>query len=138
VNLGKKRKSPPSNRHGAALIEFSVCLPIFFLITMATIETCRMVYLRQSLKIAAYECARVGIVPGMTDQAVRDQCDLILLGRKLSNYQLRTSPESIESLKYGDLLTVTIEMSADKNAIVGSWFYRNRSFQESVTIMAEY
>lgn len=97
-----------------------------------------MVYLRQSLKIAAYECARVGIVPGMTDQAVRDQCDLILLGRKLTNYQMRTSPESIASLKYGDLLTVTIEMSADKNAIVGSWFYRNRSFRESVTIMAEY
>jgi hypothetical protein len=138
VNSIQKRKTGLPKRSGAALIEFAVCLPVFFLITMATIETCRMVYLRQSLKIAAYECARVGIVPGISDQAVQDQCDVMLMGRNLTGYRLQTSPESVSSLEYGDLLTVTIEMAAEKNAIVGSWFYRDLIFQESVTIMAEY
>ena len=46
-----------ANRRGAAMIEFAVCMPIFFMITMGTIETCHMIYVRQSLKIASYEWA---------------------------------------------------------------------------------
>lgn len=53
-------------RSGAAMIELALFLPVFFMITMATVETCRVLYLRQSLTIAAYECARIGIVPGVT------------------------------------------------------------------------
>ena len=105
---------------------------------MATIETCRMIYLRQSLKIAAYECARLAIVPGTTRENVVDQCDLILLGRNINGYQFSCTPTDPNSLTYGDLFKVTIQIAAKDSSIVGTWFYRNKIFTESVTIMAEY
>ncbi len=134
----KNRSNKSTNRQGAALIELAICLPVFFLITMATIETCRMIYLRQSLKIAAYECARLAIVPGSTKQNVIDQCDLILLGRNISGYQFSCTPSDPSTLTYGDLFKVTLTIAAKNSSIVGTWFYRGKVFNESVTIMAEY
>ena len=125
------------NRSGAAMIEFAICMPVFFLLAMSTIETCRMLYLRQSLKIAAYECARIGITPGMTVEVMQNQCDVILRGRQIRNYQFSCSPTNIESLKFGELLTTTVQASADDNALVGAWFYQRKLLSESVTIMAE-
>ena len=136
--LFKNRSNKSSKRQGAALIELAICLPVFFLITMATIETCRMIYLRQSLKIAAYECARLAIVPGTTRQNVADQCDLILLGRNINGYQFACTPADPTTLSYGDLFKVTLQIAAKDSSIVGTWFYRNKIFTESVTIMAEY
>jgi hypothetical protein len=134
----KKRNETSSGRHGAALIELAICLPVFFLITMATIETCRMIYIRQSLKIAAYECARLGIVPGATADALQSQCDVILLGRNVRGYQFSCVPADPTSLKFGDLFKTSVQIGSQDSAIVGTWFYRNKMFTESVTIMAEY
>lgn len=132
------RTARHSSRAGASVIEFAICLPVFFLIAIGTVETCRMVYLRQSLKITAYECARVAIVPGTSDFDVQNQCDAILLGRRIKDYELKTTPESVSSLKYGDLYTVSISLPAEPNALVGAWFYKNKILQETVTIMAEF
>ncbi len=44
---------------------------------MGTIETCRMIYLRQSLKLASYECARIGITAGYDSvETMRDLADV--------------------------------------------------------------
>jgi hypothetical protein len=115
----------------------AVCFPVFFLITMATIETCRMIYIRQSLKIAAYECARLGIVPGATKEALQSQCDLLLLGRNIRGYQFSCEPEDPSTLNYREYFTTTVRIAAKDSAIVGTWFYRDKIFAESVTIMAE-
>ncbi len=97
-----------------------------------------MIYLRQSLKIAAYECARLGIVPGATASTLQDQCDMILLSRNIRGYQLTCVPPDPTTLKYSDLFKVSVQIAAQDNAIVGTWFYRNKILNESVTIMAEY
>ena len=120
------------------MIEFAICMPIFFLITMGTIETCHMIYLRQSLKIAAYESARLGIVPEMKRETLQDQCDVILQRRNIRGYRFTCSPADPRSLKYGEFFTTTVQAAAAENALVGSWFYKNKMFSESVSIMAEH
>ncbi len=120
------------------MIEFAVCLPVFFLITVATIETCRMIYLRQSLKIAAYESARLAILPEINPGSIQNQCDVILLGRNIKNYSLSYTPADTGTLKFGDLLVTTVEAPAAENALIGSWLYGDQTVSESVTIMAEY
>ncbi len=119
------------------MVELALFLPVFFLITMATIETCRMLYLRQSLKIATYETARLGIVPNMTRETLEAQCDVILRGRNIQNYKFTTSPEDPSQLTYGQVFTTHVEISADENAIVGAWYYKNKILSESVSVMAE-
>ena len=125
-------------RSGAAMIELALFLPVFFMITMATVETCRVLYLRQSLSIAAYECARLGIVPGMSRDALDAQSSVILHARNVKGAVLKTTPSNIDSLKYGDTLAVTITVALDENALLGTWFYRGKSVSETTTIMAEY
>lgn len=105
---------------------------------MATIETCRMIYLRQSLKIAAYECARLGIGVDATAELLVEQCDVIMLGRNLKEFTFSSIPADPASLEFGDSLTTTVSISPEHNAIVGSWFFRDKIVSESVTIMAEY
>lgn len=134
----KRKYTQKSNRHGAAMIEFAICMPIFFLIAMGTIETCRMIYLRQSLKLAAYECARVGIMPGMTPDVLQSQCDVILGGRRIRNYKFSCIPANPADLKFGDLFKTTVTVSAEENALVGAWFYQSKVLSESVSIMAEH
>lgn len=125
-------------RKGAAIVEFALFLPLFFMITMATIETCRVLYLRQSLTIAAYECARLGVIPGMSLEALEFQCDAIVDGRNIRNVTLKVDPPDLSSLHYGEPLTVTVETKADDNAMLGTWFYRGRTLRETVVILGEY
>ncbi len=61
--MAPKQFRSQASRRAAAMIEFAICMPVFFLLAMGTIETCRMIYLRQSLKLAAYECARIELHP---------------------------------------------------------------------------
>lgn len=119
-------------------MELAICLPIFFMIIMASIETCRMIYVRQSLKIAAYECARIGIIPKMTRASLQDQCDAILQGRRIKGYTFDCEPADPSTLKYGDLFRTHVRASAEDNDLLGTWFYRNKTFEASVAIMAEY
>ncbi|WP_044250445.1 TadE/TadG family type IV pilus assembly protein [Rhodopirellula sp. SWK7] len=125
-------------RRGAALIEFVVCLPVLLAISLGTLETCRMIYLRQSLKLAAYECARLAIVPGVDAGMLQDQCDVFLMGRKIQGYQFSCSPADPKDAQFGETITTTVSMSAESNAIVGAWFYQGKTLTESVSIMAEY
>jgi hypothetical protein len=96
-----------------------------------------MIYLRQSLKIAAYECARLAIVPGVTEEDVQAQCDAILPGRKIENYTMTCNPPDPTTVKLGQHLTIEVQAPATEAAIIGSWFYQGKVLSESVTIMGE-
>lgn len=120
------------------MVELAVFLPLFFTITMATVETCRVLYLRQSLTIAAYETARLGIVPGMNRDALDAQCNVILNGRNIKGGVLTTNPASLDTLRYGDTLTVSVSVAVDQNALLSTWFFRGKTITETTTIMAEY
>lgn len=131
-----RRKKRP--RTGAALIEFALCLPLFLAIAVGTLETCRMIYLRQSLKIAAYEAARLAIVPGIDAQSVQDQCDVFLWGRNISGHEFSCTPQDPAGADYEDIITITVSMPAEEYALFGAWFYQGQVITQSVSIMAEY
>lgn len=123
-------------RLGIAIVEVALVLPIFVTIALATIDTCRVIYIRHSAKIAAYECARLGIVPGATENDIQAQCDGIMSERGLKDYTVSLS-KSLAALNRGELLCVTVSIPADANWFNYSWFYKNSNFDESVTIMAD-
>ena len=125
-------------RNAAALMEFVFCLPLLLTITFGTIETCRMMYLKQSLKIAAYETARLAILPGVTPADLQEHCELFLTSRHLEGHQLRCQPADPNDAQFGDLIRITVTMPAEANALVGAWFYQGDVLVETANIMAEY
>jgi len=124
-------------RAGAAVVELAVCLPLLVLISLATVEACAMIYLKQSLKIAAYEGARVGMVPGADPTNVLAQSDLILVNRDIADYGVTLSPTDPSSLQPGDFFRVSVSAPCTPNSLIGGWFYDGRQFTESVEVMAE-
>ncbi len=43
----------------------------------------------------------------------------------------------LSGLAKGDLLTVSVAVPANSNALSSSWFYRGQTFDESVSILVE-
>lgn|GEM_PF-2733391 len=69
-NMRSVHQRPVRHRSGLAATEFAVCLPILLAIVIGTIEACSMVYLKQSLSVAAYEGARAALRAGGSTQPV--------------------------------------------------------------------
>ena len=133
-NYGSDRRK--HYRSGIAIVELALVLPVFMAISLATIDTCRVIYVRHSAKIAAFECARIGVIPGATSADLQAQCDAIMTERGLKDYSYWLSKE-LQLLNRGDLLKVTVRIPADTNWFNHSWFYKDSNFDESVTIMVD-
>lgn len=132
-----KKDNRKNSRRGAALVELAVCLPVLFLITMATVETCRVIYLRQSIKIAAFESARLSNLPGATFEMIKVQTDCVLLGRNIRNYEVACTPNPPSAAEEGDLITIRITAPISENSVLTSWIYRDRVIDESIRIMKD-
>ncbi|MEM6364497.1 MAG: TadE family protein [Planctomycetota bacterium] len=134
----QRRRLTRSHRCGAALIEFAMILPLYFAIMMGTVETCRMIYLRQSVKMAAYESARWSITPGAKTDDCKAIAEFFLEQRRVHGATWSCSHATLDDLQYGDVVKSTIRVPIDENALLGQWFTTSDSITESVAIMAEY
>lgn len=124
-------------RRGVAATEFAVCLPIIVLLVLATIEACSMVFLRQSLTVAAYEGVRTAIVEGATPTMVLAKCDQILKDRRVQGANVVVKPSDIAALKPGEYVDVTVTAPCGPNSIVPNTFYRGRSLSATASMMIE-
>jgi hypothetical protein len=122
------------SRQGAAIIELAVCLPVLVLVTLATIEACAMLYLKQTLAIAAFEGARLGVISGSESLNVEAQSQLILIDHGVSNYSISMEPSDPASLISGDFFRVTVSAECSPNSLIGGWFYAGKTFSESVEL----
>ncbi len=71
-------------RRGAAVIEFAIMAPVFFLLVFGMIEFGRMVMVQQIITNASREGARVAVLDGTTAQNVKDKVNNYLAGAKIS------------------------------------------------------
>jgi len=131
----RNRRSPP--RRGLAAAEFAVCLPVVVLIVMATIEACSMVFLKQTLTVAAYEGARTALTPAATTSTVETTCGQILSGRWVEGATVTVRPSDIAALDPGDFVDVTVTAPCDRNSVVPNAFYRGRTLSGTVSMMIE-
>ena len=122
---------------GVAAAELAVCLPVIVLLVIATIEACSMVFLKQSLTVAAYEGVRTALVQGATPASIEAKCDQILSERRVQGAKVSVSTANIAALNAGDYLDVTITAPCDRNSIVPNTFYRGRNLSAKATMMIE-
>lgn len=130
----RRRRTP---RRGAAVVEFALVLPLLVLIVFATIETCGMIYLQQSLKIAAYEGARTALVPQTTAGNVEAAVMQVLKDRRIQNGRVEVSPGNFHQSAQGTFIRVTATAPANSNSLIGAWFYGGRELTGSVEMMKE-
>lgn len=133
--LPSSRRQP--QRKGAAVAELAVCLPVIILVVFGTIETCSMIFLKQSLRICAYEGARVALVPGSNAGNVLGGCQSFLDGRNIQSATVTVTPSDFDSQPYGTLVTVSVSANCSANSVLPPWFYAGQQLRGEVHMMIE-
>lgn len=124
------------DRNGTAATELAVALPVLVILAFGTIEICGMLFMGQSLKIASYEGARVGVVPKAEATNVVFQCESILDSRGITGYDVQLTPGDPGSLDEGQDFRVTITADYGPNSWVGGWVFDSRTIERSTTLRA--
>ena len=103
----KACRSCRRNRQGAAVVEFAIVAPVFFLLVFGMIEYGRMVMVQQVITNASREGARVGVLDGSTTSSVTTAVNNYLTAAKISTASTTTtvSPNPPSSAGYGGAVT---------------------------------
>jgi Flp pilus assembly protein TadG len=72
------RSTNATRRTGAAAVEFAIVAPVFFILVIAAFEFGRINVIRHTADNAAYEGARIAMVPGATAAEAVAEAERIL------------------------------------------------------------
>lgn len=136
IRSGHKRRHRSSCR-GVAVVELAVCLPLLTLIVLATIESCAMIFLQQSLTVATYEGARVALAPESDTKNVTYQVELILADRDVRGATVAVTPNNVRGAAAGAWIQVKATAPFSENSLVGGWLFGGKTLSASATMMKE-
>lgn len=97
-------------RRGAAVVEFAIVAPVFFLLVFGMIEFGRMVMVQQIITNAAREGARIAVLPSSTTSQVTTAVNNYLTGVSITGATVAVNPNPPSSATYGSLVTVTVSI----------------------------
>ena len=125
-------------RKGVAATEFAVCLPVLMLMVLGMIESCSMIFLKQSLTVTSYEGVRTALVENATSDDVRRSCQQVLDDRRIQGGTVTIQPADFQNLDPGEYVQVTVTAPADLNTVIPGSFFRGRTLTGSATMMIEF
>ena len=125
--MNRSRRRTAKQRNGAVVVEMALTLPILLLILFAAYEFGRANMLRHAASAAAYEGARVGIIPGATSQDVIDATEFVLSSVGTKNASITVEPANITSET--SQVKVTVNLSMRDNTFFGRIFTEEVEFE---------
>lgn len=130
-------RSQTTRRRGVAATEFAVCLPVMILLLLGTIECCSMIFLKQSLAVAAYEAGHTALKPDATDAEARASADRVLTDRRIRSATVQLVPGSLGAVAEGDFFEVRVTAPTDANRVLPLSFFGGRTLSASAVFMKE-
>ena len=118
-------------------MEMAIVAPILMTFAFGVLEVTNGIYLQQSLKISAYEGARVALMPDTTAANVQAACNRMLQGRGVKGATVTVTPNNYESAVYGTEIKVSISADLTQNALAPMIVLPNRQLVGEVTLMKE-
>jgi len=122
-------------RSGAACIEAAMTLPLLCVLVFASIEVANVIYLRQSLNIAAYEAAISATKPGVDTSTATTRCGEVLTGRGITNYTLTFTPQVDEDTPGGTEVQVDVTSPSSSLSIGPLWLFKNATIRARVKMV---
>jgi len=96
------------NRRGAAVVEFAIVAPVFFLLIFGMIEYGRMVMVQQVLTNASREGARKAVLEGVSDSEVQTAVSSYLTSASISGATVTVTTTAAVPPDVADSRTVTV------------------------------
>ena len=122
-------------RKGALTVEVALCLPILLLTLFGCYELAHANMLLHATESAAYEGARVGIIPGATEDKIRDAASGVLRTVGISNFTLTVTPAVITTET--EFVTVNIDVPFRGNTAIPAFFIQNPTFEGECILSRE-
>ena len=119
-NRNHSLRRSPAKRAGAYTVEFAICASTLFLLVFGLFEFSRYLFVRQAVDQAAYEAARVAIIPGANSSAIRSRAELLLNAAGIVDAEIDITPAIIDE----QTKEVTVEVSCNfsNNSFLPSQF----------------
>jgi hypothetical protein len=121
-----------------AASELAVCLPVIVLLVLAMIEACTMIFLKQSLTVAAYEGARTALAPRAAAVDVQGAADGVLADRRVQRAVVTIRPTNFAALEPGEYFEVTVSAPTGPNSVIPGSFLRGRTLSATAVMMKEF
>jgi Flp pilus assembly protein TadG len=124
-------------------VETALLLPLLVLLAFGSIELSNMIFMKQSLSIAAYEGARAATKPGATADQANTRIREVLAARNLSAYTVTYTTDKAAPLDVtpttprGTMLTVTVESSTGGADFGPLRMFTGRSLQCQTTMVRQ-
>ncbi len=112
-----------------------MCLPVLFLLLFGCYEFARANMMRHATEAAAYEGARVGIVPGAKVSEVEEACRFVLSTVGIRDFDVDVSPKNITRKDRKVRVTVTLNMR--DNTSIGLLFNEDSEFKGQCELTRE-
>ncbi len=129
---------PKSPRRGAVAVEMAIVLPALLLLVIGIVESSNLIYLKQSLTVAAYEGARASIAFQATTSDVESHANLIVADRQVQGSSIAISPTNFHLQPYGTYITVEVAAPYQSNSVAPGWFFQALTLKSRVRMMKEY
>jgi hypothetical protein len=105
---------------------------------LGTIECCSMIFVTQTLHIAAYEGARVALVPKITASQIDHSIRQILNDRRVKDAKITITPSNFSTAPLMSFITVRVTAPANPNMPVTPLFFNGQELRGECSMMKEY
>ena len=136
TNSSLQHRLQSKRAHGAVAVEFAICVPVLFMLLFGCYEMSRANLMKHAAESAAYEGARVGIIPGATVDEVRDATQFIMSSVGVQDFTIdvqNTSPRGSDD----EFVTVEIQVPFQENFQMGTFFIDDPTFRGTCTLKRE-
>ena len=123
------------NSRGVTAVEFAVVVPVFFILLFACFEFSIIGTIRSTSHNAAYEAARILVVPGAKSADGVTEAKRILSIIGVDTLNVTVTPTTITYTTQS--VTVDIDIPYAQNAVFTPWFVGNVTLKSTCTLNTE-
>ena len=136
TNLNLQRRLRSKTSRGAVAVEFAICVPLLFTLLFGCYEMSRANLMKHAAESAAYEGARIGIIPGATEAEIREACDFVMTSVGVQTFTIDTR-NTVSDADNSEFVTVEIQIPFQENFQLGTFFIEDPTFLGTCTLRRE-
>ena len=136
----RSRHRKSRQRRATATVELAICFPVLLILTVGTMDVCSMLFLKETVTMAAYEGARRGISRNHTNAHATARVLEFLDERNVvySTGNVVSISPSFDSADTLQNVEVTVTVPCAGNLIIPSAMFDDLTMTASVTMRKEY
>ncbi len=133
----RSRRSRSERRWGIEVAELAFSLPVLTVITFGTLETCELLFTKQSLAVAAYEAGRVAARNDGTTEAATSRFSQIATARRLQSASITLTPADVSAVAVGETIRIDVTAPVALNNSTHLVLFNIPDIVESVVVVRE-